>query len=80
MPEQKTLGEQRIRTSFNPSDDSNVQHIKERAAEMINYVNDNLKLKAGVTHEEAYEFTRLKMNALDAIEVAAMWAVKAATV
>ena len=68
----KTLGESRIRTSFNPSDDSKVQHIKERAAEFINYVNDNVEAKD-------VETGRLKSLALTSIEEAAMWAVKAAT-
>jgi hypothetical protein len=71
MPEQ-TIGEKRIRTSFNPSDDSKVQHIKERAAEFINYINDNVEAKDSETG-------RLKSLALTSIEEAAMWAVKAAT-
>lgn len=72
--ENKTLGEKRVRTTFNPTDDSKVQHIKERAAEFINYVNDNIEDHLG--KGEAY---RLKSLALTAIEEAAMWAVKAAT-
>lgn len=67
-----TLGEQRIRTAFNPSNDSTVQHIKERGAEFINYVNDNVPANGP-------EQARLKALALTAIEEAAMWAVKAAT-
>lgn len=69
---ERTLGEKRVRTSFNPSDQSNVQHIKERAAEFINYVNDNVEAKDA-------EGARLKALALTSIEEAAMWAVKAAT-
>lgn len=68
----KTLGESRVRTTFNPSDDSTVQHIKERAAEFINYVNQNIDPKDS-------EVARLKALALTAIEESAMWAVKAAT-
>ena len=68
----QTLGELRIRTSFNPSDDSVVQHIKERAAEFINYVDDNIKVSNT-------EVARLKALALTNIEEAAMWTVKAAT-
>jgi hypothetical protein len=68
----KSLGEIRVRTSFNPSDQSNVQHIKERAAEFINYVDENVDVKSN-------EGARLKTLALTSIEEAAMWAVKAAT-
>jgi hypothetical protein len=74
---EKTLGEQRVRTSFNPSDDSIVQHIKERAAEFINYVDDNIKIEEGSFQPSEKE--RLKALAMTAIEEAAMWAVKAAT-
>ena len=70
--QEKTLGEKRVRTSFNPSDDSKVQHIKERCAELINYINDNVEAKDG-------EAGRLKALALTTVEEAAMWAVKAAT-
>ena len=69
---EKTLGENRVRTSFNASNDSTVQHIKERAAEFINYVNDNIEANDG-------EVARLKSLAFTSIEEAAMWAVKAAT-
>lgn len=68
----KSLGETRVRTTFNPSDDLKVQHIKERAAEFINYVNNNVEAKDGETG-------RLKALALTSIEEAAMWAVKAVT-
>jgi hypothetical protein len=67
-----TFGEKRVRTTFNPSDDSKVQHIKERAAELINYINDNVESKDS-------EQGRLKSLSLTAVEEAAMWAVKAAT-
>jgi hypothetical protein len=72
MEQTQTLGEKRVRTSFNPSDDSVVQNIKERIAEVINYVNDNVTSKDG-------EQGRLKSLALTELETAAMWAVKAAT-
>lgn len=77
MSTEKTLGESRVRTSFNPSDNSTVQHVKERAAEFINYINDNIVLPEGTAN--AGEFHRLKALALTAIEEAAMWGVKAAT-
>jgi hypothetical protein len=68
-----TLGEKRVRTSFNPSDDSNVQHIKERGAEFINYINNTLP------NPKDAEQARLKALALTSIEEGTMWAVKAAT-
>jgi hypothetical protein len=75
----KSIGEQIVRTSFNPSDQSNVQHIKERGAEFINYVAENVN----VFHCDAAkndEAARLRDKAVDAIELAVMYAVKAATV
>lgn len=85
MPEEKSLGEKRVRTTFNPSDNSTVQHIKERAAEFINYVNDNVtipeeKAQEYINNGQDGEFKRLKALALTSIEEAAMWAVKAATI
>lgn len=74
--EERTLGEKRVRTSFNPSDDSVVQHIKERAAEFINYIDDNVNQEQ---KPQEGEFLRLKALAMTAVEEAAMWAVKAAT-
>jgi tRNA uridine 5-carbamoylmethylation protein Kti12 len=89
MSESKTYGEKVVRTSFNPSDDSTVQHIKERAAEFINYVNmmmhrDDITMedisKDRALADNLNELHRLKQKAIDRIEEAAMYAVKAATV
>jgi len=63
-----TIGEQRVRTQFNPSQDSIVDQIKQKTAELINLV-ETLKEKDG----------RLVSLALTSYEEAAMWAVKAAT-
>lgn len=65
---EKSFGEQLIRTEFNPSNDSTVQHIKERFAELANYINENIQGPG-----------RLKSIAITSLEEAAMWAVKAAT-
>jgi hypothetical protein len=76
---EKTIGERIVRTSFNPSDQSNVQHIKERGAEFINYVYENVN----VFHCDAAkneESALLRQKAIDAIELAVMYGVKAATV
>lgn len=63
-----TIGEQRVRTQFNPSQDSVVDQIKQKTAELINLV-ETLKDKDG----------RLASLAQTSYEEAAMWAVKAAT-
>lgn len=63
-----TLGEQRVRTTFNPSASSEVDIIKQKAAELIDLC-EGLKGKDG----------RLAALAQTAFEEGAMWAVKAAT-
>lgn len=68
METQKTIGQLRVRTSFNPSDKSIVDLIKEKTAELIDLCED-LKKKDG----------RLSSLAQTAFEEGAMWAVKAAT-
>lgn len=80
-----TLGESRVRISFNPSSSDKVTEIKIAAALLINLVNDlQLPEKAkpvdGVLSVEANEFFRLKALAMTEAESAAMWAVKAATI
>jgi hypothetical protein len=67
MPD-KTIGEQRVRTEFNPSSDNLVDQIKQKTAELINLC-EGLKAKDG----------RLASIAQTEYESAAMWAVKAAT-
>lgn len=68
MSETKTLGEARVRTEFNVTNNSTVDVIKQKAAELIN-ICETLKEKDG----------RLASLAQTAFEEAAMWAVKAAT-
>lgn len=63
-----TIGESRVRTSFNPSANGTVDQIKQKTAELIDMCED-LKVKDG----------RLASLAQTAYEEAAMWAVKAAT-
>lgn len=77
--EDLTLGEKRVRTSFNPDDNSVVQHAKERAAELINFIDTEINAPENTPKENMGEFMRLKALAMTAIEEAAMWAVKAAT-
>lgn len=68
MEAKKTIGEQRIRTEFNPSADGIVDQIKQKSAELINLC-EELKSKDA----------RLASLAQTDYENAAMWAVKAAT-
>ena len=64
-----TVGEQRVRIEFNPSNNDLVSSIKQKTAELINLC-EELKSKDG----------RLASLAQTSYEEAAMWAVKAATV
>ena len=64
----QTVGEQRVRTSFNPSQTDTVATIKQLSAELIN-ICESLKEKDA----------RLSSLAQTTYEEAAMWAVKAAT-
>jgi hypothetical protein len=63
-----SIGEDRVRTKFNPSADSVVDQIKQKTAELIDLC-EGLKPKD----------IRLAATAQTAYEEAAMWAVKAAT-
>lgn len=63
-----SVGEDRVRTKFNPSADSIVDQIKQKSAELID-ICEQLKAKDG----------RLAALAQTSYEEAAMWAVKAAT-
>jgi hypothetical protein len=64
----QTIGEQRVRVSFNPSESGVVYDIKQKVAELINLC-EELKEKDA----------RLASIAQTAFEEAGMWAVKAAT-
>lgn len=74
-----TLGEIRIRTSFNPSNQGYVDQIKQKSAELIDLVNSAAN-KPSWDDETVGEWKRLKSLALTSYEEAAMWAVKAATI
>ena len=64
----KTIGEQRVRTEFNPSSSNDVDLIKQKFAELINIVE-------GLKGKDA----RLASLSQTELESACMWAVKAAT-
>lgn len=82
-----TLGEQRVRTSFNVSGDDTVTLIKHKTAELIDLLqavkNDEASKTYDKTPQEAQEISgekfRLIALAQTEYESAAMWAVKAAT-
>lgn len=63
-----SLGEDRVRVTFNPSAQGEVDQLKQKTAELIDLCED-LKSKDG----------RLASLAQTAYEEAVMWAVKAAT-
>jgi len=69
--QEQTLGESRVRVSFNPSEDSIVDQIKRDTAALIDKVDTIPGVGGGIN--------RLKALAQTAYEEAAMWAVKAAT-
>jgi len=63
-----TIGEDRVRTKFNPSSDTLVDQIKQKSAELID-----------LCEEIKFKDPRLVALAQTHYEDAAMWAVKAAT-
>ena len=63
-----TIGEQRVRTTFNPSASTDVDRIKQKTAELIDMCEALKQLDP-----------RLAALAQTAYEEAAMWAVKVAT-
>lgn len=73
-----SVGENRVRIKFNPSANSTVDLIKQKAAELINLCADQ-KRNSAVPQEQLAEEQRLWALAMTDFENAAMWAVKAAT-
>lgn len=71
-----SLGESRVRTSFNPAQDGTVDRIKQKSAELINLISS---IEDGTNMKNPAEVGRLKSLAMTSIEEAAMWGVKAAT-
>lgn len=71
--ERPTLGQSRVRHTFNPKGDSLVDEIKLDTAELIDLCEEN---KTAINGDEV---NRLWSLAQTAYEEAAMWAVKAAT-
>lgn len=76
-----TLGEMRVRVSFNPSSGQSgeyIDRIKKQSAELIDLIDGVASPK--FNDDEFKEWVRLKELAITAIEEGAMWAVKSATV
>lgn len=67
-----TIGEDRVRTKFNPSNDTLVEQIKQKSAELIDLCGNQPSADG--------EAQRLWSLAMTHYEDAAMWAVKAATI
>lgn len=83
----KSIGESRVRTEFNPSQDGLVDQLKQKTAELINLVGhaeyDKTTQIEGCPAPAKPDFEgerkRLISLARTSYEEAAMWAVKAAT-
>jgi hypothetical protein len=71
-----TIGEDRVRIQFNPSDNSLVSQLKQKTAELIDLCEAQ---RPPPEHSAAGEINRLLSLAQTHYEDAAMWAVKAAT-
>jgi len=72
----KTLGETRVRTEFNPAKAGNVECLKQKSAELIDVL-ESFRKDERYTHTP--ETLRLISIAQTTFEEAAMWAVKAVT-
>lgn len=72
---EQSIGEQRVRTAFNPSLEGIVDQIKQKSAELINMCESLKEPYSGVPSEK----NRLCAIAQTEYESACMWAVKAAT-
>jgi len=88
MTELRTLGERRVRASFNPSGNDMVSQIKQKTAELIDLLqvvrNDEVSKTYDKSPEAKNELSgeKLRLIALaqTAYEESAMWAVKAVTI
>lgn len=76
----QTIGEKRVRVTFNPSNNGRVDLIKQKSAELINLL-EELKVEEEKLPrmDQNSEKFRLIAKAQTEFENAAMWGVKAAT-
>ena len=73
-----TIGEKRVRVTFNPSNDDYVHQLKESGAKFIDLLS-SAAVNPDFTKEQVGEFMRLKALAMTSIEEGTMWGVKMAT-
>ena len=73
-----TIGEDRVRIKFNPSASSFVDHLKQKTADLIDMC-ETLGQPSDGTLKGWTEQSRAAAHAQTHYEIAAMWAVKAAT-
>ncbi len=71
-----SIGEDRVRTKFDPSANGPVDQIKQKSAELINLCNEPNKVDRPPMTGETERLWKLAQTSY---EEAAMWAVKAAT-
>jgi len=85
----KTIGEKRVRCEFNPSNNSIIDQIKQKSAELINLINDltlegipgpDIQPNSQYELDTKPEFEYLKEMGTRQIEDGCMWAVKAVTI
>lgn len=76
-----TMGEMRVGINFNPSSNPDVDDIKIKAAELINFLESKRPAKNQEDKFQGFsnEVNRLISLAQTHLEDAAMWAVKAVT-
>lgn len=83
----QTLGEKRVRISFNINNDAIVNKIKQKSADLIDFLNAIRNDEVSKTYDktpqelqdQSGEKLRLISLAQTKYEEAAMWAIKAAT-
>ena len=74
-----TKGEKTIRTTFNPSTEDYVASLKQKSADLYDFLDDSAPDQKW-DDEKVNEWVRLKTLALTKIEEFSMFAVKSATV
>ena len=75
----QTIGEYRVGISFNPSGNPLVDEIKRKAADLIDLINTIDTTSESLEFSHWAEISSSKVQAMHDVEMAAMWAVKAAT-
>src|SRR5258705_14010575 len=75
----QTLGQRRVRAAFNQSQNSLVDEIKAKSAELIDLCAGRMGEMSQEKPRDYNEIVRLYALAMTHYEDAAMWAVKAAT-